>query len=44
MKCRGIYEEVYKIAHNLVDKIRRMEPPGSTVKRGFRPFGAESSV
>jgi len=28
----------------LVDKIRRMEPAGSTVERRFRPFGAESSV
>jgi hypothetical protein len=28
----------------LVDKIRRMEPAGSTVERRFRPFGPESSV
>jgi hypothetical protein len=28
----------------LVDKIRRMEPSGSTVDRRFRPFGSESSV
>jgi len=28
----------------LVDKIRRMEPTGSTVGRRFRPFGPESSV
>jgi len=30
--------------NELVDKIRRMEPAGSTVERRFRPFGAESSV
>ena len=32
------------IAGILVDKIRRMEPTGSTVERRFRPFGSESSV
>jgi len=31
-------------ADKVVDKIRRMEPAGSTVERRFRPFGAESSV
>ena len=29
---------------DLVDKIRRMEPTGSTVERRFRLFGPESSV
>jgi hypothetical protein len=28
----------------LVDQIKRMEPPGSTVGRRFRPFDPESSV
>jgi hypothetical protein len=32
------------ITASLVDKIRRMEPSGSTVDRRFRPFGPESSV
>ena len=30
--------------HNLVDKIRRMVPPESTVGRRFRPFGRDPFV
>jgi hypothetical protein len=32
------------VAVILVDKIRRMEPAGSTVDLRFRPFRPESSV
>jgi hypothetical protein len=40
---RGSRSELSKPAC-LVDKIRRMEPSGSTVERRFRPFGPESPV
>jgi SAM-dependent methyltransferase len=38
---RLFFQEAERV---LVDKIRRMEPTGSTVERRFRPFGLESSV
>ena len=38
-------DQVWKTdADALVDKIRRMEPTGSTVGRRFRPFGPDPSV
>ena len=37
-------EEESRLRSGLVDKIRRMEPTGSKVERGFRPFSADPSV